>query len=102
MLQDNSHCERCGACSFQIMCDCPDSLHPGIACVHCHAVCTFAEGARELVKKVRHRLAVPASVPDATPTEASCSNRSSESPASSSFPTADTVLGDSSTEEFID
>ncbi|RCN40389.1 hypothetical protein ANCCAN_13680 [Ancylostoma caninum] len=96
-MLDISLCEKCGACSFQIMCDCPNSLHLGIPRLHSHAMCTFAEGTRELVKKPRHRLAVRASVP-----EASCSNRFSESPASSLFSAADTDLGDSSTEEFID
>ncbi|CAJ0603011.1 unnamed protein product [Cylicocyclus nassatus] len=47
----NSHCERCGCCSYRIHCDCSHT-HSGVTCVHGHAVMTFGVRAVQ-----RHNLA---------------------------------------------
>ncbi|EYC43663.1 hypothetical protein Y032_0485g2330 [Ancylostoma ceylanicum] len=45
-IQGNSHCGRCGACAFMIRCTCPDSMNPGVACIHLHAGATFSPSCR--------------------------------------------------------
>ncbi|CAJ0600271.1 unnamed protein product [Cylicocyclus nassatus] len=37
----NSHCERCGVCSYQFHCSCSEAYKAGVSCVHLHAVATF-------------------------------------------------------------
>ncbi|VDP52193.1 unnamed protein product [Heligmosomoides polygyrus] len=41
----NSHCGRCGACAFQIKCNCPDGSKAGVSCAPAHAVATFSDRA---------------------------------------------------------
>ncbi|KAK6046036.1 zinc finger, C2H2 type [Cooperia oncophora] len=54
---NNSHCQRCGACAFRMTCSCRDSMNPGVACIHCHAVATFSDSAKCLLPVNEHRLA---------------------------------------------
>ncbi|EYC04566.1 hypothetical protein Y032_0087g2084 [Ancylostoma ceylanicum] len=55
--ENNIHCDRCGACPVQIICNCSDIAHQGVACIHAHAVATFMEKARQRIPSVRHYLA---------------------------------------------
>ncbi|KAK5983889.1 hypothetical protein GCK32_000846, partial [Trichostrongylus colubriformis] len=55
---ENSHCERCGVCYFQVSCDCPDSINAGVSCIHSHAVAIFATEARQLLPFVQHPHAI--------------------------------------------
>ncbi|VDO30382.1 unnamed protein product [Haemonchus placei] len=51
------HCDRCSACSYQMKCDCMEPGHTGSPCIHCHAVATYSEKARQLIPLVKHHLA---------------------------------------------
>ncbi|KAL6726330.1 hypothetical protein Aduo_008315 [Ancylostoma duodenale] len=53
----NSHCERCGICSYQVSCNCPSAYQAGVSCVHAHVAATFVTEASRLLRPVRHRLA---------------------------------------------
>ncbi|KAL6727039.1 hypothetical protein Aduo_008954 [Ancylostoma duodenale] len=68
----NHHCSRCGACSSQMSCSCPDSMNLGVACIHCHAVATFSAKASERIHSVRHHLAA------STGPSSSCTSTESE------------------------
>ncbi|KAK5973584.1 C2H2-type domain-containing protein [Trichostrongylus colubriformis] len=59
--ETGSHCDRCGACAYQMKCDCVVTNYNGVPCVHCHAVATFSVKARELIPVVKHRFAASCS-----------------------------------------
>ncbi|CAJ0597472.1 unnamed protein product [Cylicocyclus nassatus] len=53
----NSHCERCGVCSYTVHCNCYDASQAGVSCVDVHAVKTFRARSQRLRQ---HLSALPA------------------------------------------
>ncbi|ETN72806.1 zinc finger, C2H2 type, partial [Necator americanus] len=56
--EDNTHCDRCGACPYQIICNCSDVVQKkGVSCIHAHAIATFIDKAHQRIPSVQHYLA---------------------------------------------